>query len=561
MTISTNAGSKRMPTAADFGRPPVPHQRKPALVFQPHTYQALCAGVDLLTAAVRPTLGPLPRVVAVGRVMRSDAPEILDDGATIARRMIGLSDRSQDVGAMVLRNGMWKMHQEVGDGATTMAVLFQSILRLSIQAVLAGECNAMELKRALEEETRTHLSALQQQARLLDRRQIAQAAETVCPDPALAKLLAEVFDIVGAEGIVNVEADPRPRLEREYIEGTYWSNSGLASPLLETDTALHRAVLEDAHVLVSDIAVQDATQLIPLLDQVIRAKIPNLALVALNFSGAALGLLLHNKQGGALNLFAARAPFSDPLEQSAALQDLALMTGARYVNRAAGDTLERMQLGDLGRVRRAWASEDYFGIVGGKGDPRAVRKQIADLRTMLAAAHGEQHERLQKRLGHLMGGVALVRVGAATMAESKARTALAERAVRTLRNIVSGGVVPGGGAALLKCSAALLPAYGTTGAHVAARRILKRSLEEPLRVIAQNAGFSPDAVVQQVYATAEGYGFDVRRGEIADMYARGIVDPLGVVEKALCIAISGVGMALTTDVIVHRKKPPESTDP
>ena len=551
-----------MPVSSDFGRPPTPRDRKPAIVFQPRTYSSLRAGVNLIAAMVRPTLGPFPRAVAVSRAMRTDAPEILDDGAVIARRMIALGNRSQDVGAMLIRNAMWQMREQAGDGATTMAVMLQSVLAQSIHAVSAGECDAMQLKRALDRSLECVLTALRQQARPLHGREsIARVAQTVCPDPELAQMLGEVLDIVGAEGTVNVEEYPRPGLEREYVEGTYWSASGLCSPLMATDLLQRRAVLDDTYILISDISVQNAEQLVPLLDQIVHAKIPNLVLIALNFSEQTLGLLLHNQHAGRLNVFAVRAPKYEASEQASILQDIALLTGGHFVQSAAGETLERVQLSDLGRARRAWATDEYFGIVGGKGDGRAVRKQIAELRARLSRADNANKEALYKRLGHLTGGVAILRVGAATAVECKSRKELAERAVRALRNTVDAGVVPGGGAALLKCQSALMQDCPNDNTFQVANRILHRALEEPLRVIAFNAGFSADRVISLVGNCSNGGGFDVRTGELTDMHKAGIVDPARVLEHALHVAVSCAGVALTTDVIVHRKRPPESTDP
>lgn len=557
-----DGNKKYMPTAADFGRPPTTRERRPAVVFQPHTYHKLRAGVDLLAAAVRPTLGPLPRMVAVSRTLRTDAPEMLDDGAVIARRMIALGDRSQDVGAMLLRNAMWQMHEQAGDGATTMAVILQSILAQGIHAVSAGECDAMQLRRALDGTLECVLYALHQQARPLQGREnIARVAHTVCPDPELANMLGEVFDIVGAEGTVNVQEYPRPGVEREYIEGTYWSASGLCSPLMETDSIQHRALLDDAHILISDASVQEPAQLVPLLERVIEAKIPNLVLIALNFSGRALGLVLYNKQAGVLNVFAVRAPKYDALEQVSALQDIALLTGGRFVSSAAGETLERVQVSDLGRARRAWATDEYFGIAGGKGDGCAIRKEIATLRARLNRAENANKEPLEPRLGHLTGGVAILRVGAATAIESKSRKELAERAARAMRSAVNAGVVPGGGTALLNCQEALVPERASDSAMQVACRILHRALEEPLRVIALNAGYSPERVVARVSSSAQTNGFDARTGELTEMHEAGIVDPVRVLEQALRVAVSGAGIALTTEVIVHRKRPPESMEP
>jgi chaperonin GroEL len=494
--------------------------------------------------------------------MRTDAPEFLDDGATIARRMIGISDRSADVGAMILRNAMWKMHQEVGDGTTTMAILFQSILEQSVRAVVTGECDPIQLKRALENDVEAISAALHKQAvSLSGREHIARAAQGLAADPELANMLGEVLDIVGAYGTVNIETNARPELEREYIEGTYWKNSGLASPLFQTDTSLRRAVLDNAYVLVSNASIQTPDQLIPSLDCAVRGGVSNLVVIGLNFSGRALGLLLHNRQAGVLQGIAVRAPHTEPLEQANALHDIALLTGARFINSAAGETLERAALSDFGRVRRAWATTDEFGIVGGKGAERSVRKHLADLKQQLNLLDGQAKEHLQQRLGHLLGGVAILRVGAATDSEAKTRLATAERAVRALRNIVASGVVPGGGSALVACQCALSDSPADDSARAASRRILSQALEQPLRVIAANAGYRPDNILMQVSNAPHGHGLDAHSGEIRNMYEAGIVDSAAILEQGLRVAVSGAAMVFTTDVIVHHKRPTESIEP
>jgi chaperonin GroEL len=319
--------------------------------------------------------------------------------------------------------------------------------------------------------------------------------------------------------------------------------------------------LDDAHVLISNVSVQEPEQLIPLLDRAARAGVTKLVLVGLNFSGRAVGLILHNQQAGVMQVIAVRAPYTDALKQAAALEDLAQLTRGRVINSAAGETLERAQVADLGRVRRAWATMDEFGIVGGKGDPRAVRRYFAELKQQAQRADGATKEELRERLGQLTGGAAIVRVGAATESESKLRIENTERAVRALRNAVQAGVVPGGGTALAACRAALMAFPDTDPAQIAAQRILTRALEEPLRVIAGNAGYDADAVITRVCAAPQGHGLDARSGEICNLYDAGITDPVAVLEKAVRTAISGATMAFTTDVIVHRKRPTESIEP
>ena len=559
-----SAGRKNLP---GFRTPPtkdLPIPRKPAIVLQPQTYNYIKQGVDLIAEAVRPTLGPLPRLVALERLTRTEAPEFLDDGATIARRIIQITPRSSDVGAMLLRNALWRMHQEAGDGSTTMAVMYQAILGEGIRYITQCGCNAMLLRAGLEKGLRAVQETLQQDAvPLIGKENIARFARgLVHENTELANMLGEIFDIVGPDGLIVVEKWHRLGLEREYIEGTYWHLSGWFSRLFVTEPAEKRATFEDAAILISDLSITEPAQVLPVLDQCVKAGIRRLVLIVKEISDSAIGLLVKNNQARTIETMAVRTPRVLEMDRVAAMEDISVLTGGRIFYSAAYPDFRDFQVSDLGHARRAWATESLFGIFGGKGDPRRIRQHILNVRGMLKVAEdAHEKEMLRERLGRLVGGTAILRVGGATDAEMEALKATTLRAVTTLRHAISGGVVPGGGTALVNAQRGLdnLPAGNDDEAI--AYKVLRRALEEPMRTIAQNAGYQPDVILEKVKASPKGYGFDARSGRIADMRQSGVLDAVLVLKKALEIAVTGAALALTTDVIVHHRKPQECVEP
>jgi chaperonin GroEL len=334
---------------------------------------------------------------------------------------------------------------------------------------------------------------------------------------------------------------------------------------METDPIQHQAVMEDAAILISDISVTNMQQIIPVLELAAGAKIPRLVLVTLNMSSEAIAVLVHNKQAKVIDTLAVRTPAIGDLDQMAALEDLAVLTGGRYFCQAAGQTLDHIRLEDLGRLRRAWATDDKFGIVGGKGDQHQLRQHIQTIRSQFTDAEGDQKEKLQERLGRLIGGTAMLYIGGHTETEIKTRMEVAKRTVVTLRAVLDGGVVPGGGVALLNCQPVLQQAVREAGLDDPDRRaallILKRALEAPIRTIADNAGFTPDTIVDKVRQSQPGFGLDVLSGQVVDMRAASILDPASVLEKAITVAVHTAATALTTDVIIHRRRPPEQVEP
>ncbi len=544
--------------------PPRPIPRKAQIVFQPRVYQGLKHGIDLIANALRPTLGPLPRLVGIAKTTRQSSPEILDDGGTIARRIIQVKGRNKDVGAMLLRHLAWRMHQTVGDGSVTMAVIFQALFNEGLRYILNEEGNPMLLRLALERYAAIVSAAIHARSVSLEADGgIREMANGLCHgDDELAKMLTEVMDIVGKDGTVEVRKGSRIGLEREYIEGTYWSSSGWFSSIFQNDSQKKRVLVENASILISDFKVNSASQFIPLLEMAVKAKIQNLVVVCTEIPDEAVGLFIKNAGSKTINVIPVRTPRTIEADRMSSLEDIGILTGGTALHNAAGETLNDVTIEQLGQARLAWANDTYFGVIGGKGDPRKARAYINQLREMAKEAEADAKEQLQRRVGRMVGGSAILNVGGKTESEIAVRTAVAERAVLSMRNALESGVVLGGGVALLQGQSVLASgASDEIEEDKAARRILTRALEEPLRVIAKNSGYVPDTIVDKVKDSPDGFGFDAITGKIVDMKTAGIVDALKVIEKALQVAVSGATMALTTDVIIHRKFPPEIMEP
>jgi chaperonin GroEL len=563
-------GAVNLPGISKTDPKKFPLPRKPAVTLQPQTYHDLWNGTNQIINAIRPTLGPLPRLVAMEKFKGKEQPEFLDDGATIARRIIQVRPRGADVGAMIVRQALWKMHQEVGDGSTTMGVIYQSLLQEGIRAVTQFGCNPMLLREGLEKGLQPVLACLRQEATpLLGKDAIARIARGMCQeDFELAEMLGEIFDITGADGMIIVEGGNRWGLEREYIEGTYWDLSGWFSRHLVSDQVEMRTVFEDASIFISNLTLTDPGPWVPVLEKCVKGGIKKLVVVAKEVSDGVIGLLVNNNAAKTIESVAVRIPRIQEMDQVAAMEDIATLTGGKIFQAAASARLDDFQVEDLGFARRAWATESLFGIYGGKGDPRLIRQHINQLRHSLKEVrefgiYDEAHWQVevQKRIARMVGGTAILRVGGLTETERETRKEIANRAVAGLRHAVRSGVVPGGGTALLNAQSVLAAIHPQGEEEPVALKILARALEEPMRAIASNAGAQPDVVIEKMKSAPQGTGFDARTGRIVDMRQAGILDSLLVLEKALQIAVHSAAMALTTDVIIHHKWPKESVEP
>ncbi|UCC62324.1 MAG: chaperonin GroEL [Anaerolineae bacterium] len=534
------------------------------VVFQPTTYRSMQRGINQMVEAVRPTLGPLPRAVAIERADRGKMPELLDSGGVIVRRILELPDRDADMGAMFLRQVLWRVHEQVGDGTATTAVLFQSIYDQGVRYIVSGG-NAMLLRGSLEQGLRVILDELAGMALPVEgEERLAEVAESICYDRPLAEMLGEIFDIIGEYGQCEVRSGRSRELEREYIEGMYWGG-GLFSREMIADRSRLRTEMQNASVLIGDLTLEDPRQVVPVLEMAGQAGLRNLLILASKLSDGVTALLLSvSQEPEKFHAIAAKTPGATSTDQATAVEDLAVLTGGRPLVKAAGDTLGGDRLEDLGRARRAWADRNYFGIVGGKGDPRALRAHIANLRSAFSrATEAEARRKLQQRIGKLMGGSATLWVGGATETEIGARKELAKRTADALRGAVREGVVPGGGVSLLACRPALQQRLdqSTSPDERAAYRILIKAVEAPIRTILANAGYDASEVMAEIRLADRGHGFDVRSGRIVDMAQAGIWDAAAVLRAAVHGAVASAALALTTEVLIHHKEPKQEMQP
>ena len=557
--------------------PPKEKEYTPYVVFQPASVRGPQRGVNALVGVLRPTMGPLHGIVAMTKVVGAGVPEMLDSGGTIARRFLQLPNRDADMGAMLVRHIVWRQHEREGDGTVLLAVLFQSIFNQGVTYLTAGG-SAMPFRGYLEQGARVILAELAQMARPVEGPEmLARVAESVCFEPALARMLGEIFDIIGEYGRLELREGRGFEPEREYVEGIYWDGGLLSRAMMApmerttpmpgsrpSDKAVLRAEAENAAVLLTNFDIQDPEDLVPVLRAALDAGHKALVIVARNLSDAATSLLMANRDPERLWIFAVKSPGPGSDDEADGLDDMARLTGATPIVSGAGETLWNITPAHFGRARLAWANQEYFGILGGGGDPAAFRRHIAELRNAYRRI-GDPAERkkLRARIGKLMGGTATLWVGGFTQADIEFKKELAERASDAVRGAMLGGVLPGGGVALLACQPAIerLLKEATTPDARAAFRILHRALEEPMRVLIENAGHDPSAIMAQIRHAPAGVGFDVLAGELADMAATGVFDAASVLHQAVLTAVTSAGLALTTDVLVHKRKPTQEFNP
>jgi chaperonin GroEL len=543
--------------------PPRPQKPKdfqrPTVVFDPLAAEGMQRGMDKLVRLVSPTLGPLPHIVAHEKIAgRNNLPEMLDSGGTIARRVIQIQNRVEDVGFMYLRHVLWKLQEGEGDGTASAAVMFQTIYSLGRRYLVAGG-NPMGLRQHFEDGLRIVLNTLDGLTTQLQGRQaLTGLARTICYDDELAKMLGEVFDIIGAYGRLEVRKGPGKELLREYVEGMYWDEALRSREMANAEYGM-RANLENASILVTDLEIEEPAQLVPLLNLAVKHNIKQILLVSATLSDRALGILLNKANREKVHVVAVKTPGVTTDTQIGALEDLAILTGARQLLRVSGDRLEEVTLDDFGRARRIWADQIAFGIIGGRGEPRTMRQHIATLRETYRKASPDDRKKLLERLGKLMGGSATLMVGGLSPTAIDERVELAKRTADAMRGAMRDGVVPGGTVSFLACRAALLPmAHNTADPDQrAAYRIMLEALETPFRVLVENAGGKAEKLLALVEAAGGDCGYDVLRGKVLSMREAGIFDAAPVIKGAVRSAFSGAALALTTDAIVQRKNPPE----
>ena len=547
-------------------RTPARTQKKdfqaPSVVFQPKVTRGMQAGFDLLVNAIRPTLGPLPRYVAIEKTsQRNSSAERSDSGGTIARRLIQIAGRDRDVGLMFLRHVLWELFESEGDGTATAAVLFQHIFNRGYRYVAAGG-DPMMLRQHLENGMRLVLAELDLQiTELCSKKQLAGLARTICYDDELGKILGEIFDMIGAYGRLEIRKGNGRDLRHEYMEGAYWDSELRSREVANAEHGM-RANLEDAAILISDLNIESVDQIAPLLQFSVENNIHQVLLITQTISERAIGFLLANRQ--IIQIVPVKTPGFGTDGQQDALQDIAILTGGYVYLKATGSSLERVRYQDLGRARRAWSTKEYIGILGGGGDARRLRQHVDSLRQAYKNSTDlAERKKLLERLGKLLGGSAVLYVGEYTPTALEARLELSQHTASAIRGALQEGVVPGGGAAFLNCRPALRNHLIsiTDPDEYAAYGILLEAMEVPCRTILGNAGFRPDAILAEIDRHGKNYGYDVLTRKVVDMGDAGIFDSASVVKGVVRTAIASVALALTTAVIIHRRNPPEQVNP
>ena len=513
---------------------------------------ALIRGIDKMTALVAPTLGPTAGTVAIDSLV-SQTPEILDSGATIARRTIQLADPFEDMGGMLVRHLLLTVFERVGDGTATTAVLTRALVH-GLERYVASGGNARHVERGLRcalEIALSELSALAQP--IAGAESIANVVAAVVHAPRIAEVVGEILDATGADGALVVEGGEALDTTYEYMEGVRW-NEGLVSEVFLSGGQTTARLLEP-RILITDCALERPEQLLPALEACAAADERRLFVMAPEIREPVVALLAVNRERGVFESVAAvRAPATGDV-RTAILGDLAVVTGARLLQAAAGG-LTRVTLAELGSARQAWATRQAFGVVGGRGSRAAVRQRVAEARAELSRAADDRHLRnmAQLRIGKLLGLGAVVRVGAATPLARNELLLRAEAGVTAARLALQEGVVPGGGAALVACGAALR-ARQLTGDEGIASAILAGALSAPMRTIARNAGFAePSAIVEQAGQRGLPWTFDVVRGTWVDAWQAGLVDPVAVMRTALITSVSAACAAMTTGALVRKRQ-------
>ena len=530
--------------------------------FAEETHRGIDRGVEQIVAAIRPTLGPLPRATGVERPDRALLPELLDNGAAIARRIVALPDEHEDPGAMYVRGFLWRIHEEVGDGTATAASLFGALLAAGRTALTSG-ISAQQLRPRLEavaELVREGLAA--QAVQCESRDHLVQIARGVCHDDELAELLGDVFDVAGEFGQVAVLPSNRRESWREFVQGCYWEGGAHSTAMLEDQIRMRGDLIEPALAL-TNLDLDEPSELFPALGAAMTSGAQGLVVIAKSISARAVSLLMANSRPE-FPVVAVKIPGFGEEGRRATLEDLALMTGGRVFWEAAGDRIELIRMADLGRARQARIDPQHFGIVSGQGNARAIRVRIDQMSKFYDhSVDSKERAWARERLQSFHGISSTVWVGGDSDLGAKGRLDRAKRAVQVLREAIHGGTVPGGGAALLACKSDLTKRLAKTSGETerAALRIVIQALDAPFRTILANCGYETAAPLARIERGKRGLGFDALTGKVVDMRAAGIVDPLAVTTAAVTGAIRSVALALTIDTIVHTRSTEISVDP
>jgi chaperonin GroEL len=521
------------------------------IAFSEDARRRLKNGIDIVATAVATTLGPKGRNVAVDRKFGS--PTITHDGVSVAKE-IELEDPFENMGAQLLKEAASKTNDIAGDGTTTSTVLAHAIITEGLKALAAGY-NAMLVKRGIEQATEKVVEALKAMATTIDtKEEIASVATNSAADEEIGNLIAEVMDKVGKDGVITVEESKSLQFEQEYVEGMQFDR-GYISPYFITDPEHMEAVIEEPYVLINEKKISAAQDIVPILEKLVQIGKRELVIIAEDIDGEALATLVLNKLRGMLNVLAVKAPgFGD--RRKAMLQDIAILTGGTVISEETGRKLETVTIQDLGRCEKVVADKENTTIIGGKGDSAQIKGRIEQIRVEIEKATSDyDREKLQERLAKLSGGVAIIRVGAATETELKEKKHRVEDALSAARAAVEEGIVPGGEISLINASEVLDGLKLDNEDAQIGVNIVRKALEEPIRKLVANAGQDGSVVIDSVRRQAKekknkNIGYNVLTGEYVDMIKAGIIDPVKVVRGALENAASIAAMILTTDALI-----------
>jgi chaperonin GroEL len=525
------------------------------ILFGETARKKLKNGIDKLASAIKVTLGPKARHVVLDKGFGS--PEISDDGVSIAKEF-ELKDKVENLGVEIMKEVAEKTSEKAGDGTTTAMVLTYALASEGLKNVAAG-AHPLALRRGIQKGLAAVVDYLKKNSKTISKKEeIAQVATIAGLDPELGKMIADVFDQVGKDGVITVEESKKFGLEYEVVKGLQFDR-GYISPYMITDAERMEAVLEEPYILITDKKISSLPEILPVLEKVVQTGKKEILIIADEVEGDALATLVVNKLRGIFNALAVKAPgFGDRKKEM--LHDIAALCGAQVISEELGLKLENIQLNQLGRARRVVAEKEKTTIVEGRGDKKDIEARIKQIRAQLETTESDfDKEKLQERLAKLSGGVAVIKVGAATEVEQKAKQKKTENALNATRAAIEEGVLPGGGVGLFRATEALEEVEKKIdGDEKTGVRIIKKALEMPIRQIAENAGFDGAIVAEEVKKHKGSFGFNAHTEKFEDLIQAGVIDATKVVKTALENAASAVSMLLTTEAVVAEE--PEEKD-
>jgi len=525
------------------------------IIFGEEARRSLKKGVDILAAAVRVTLGPKGHPVALDK--KWGAPTIIDDGVTIAKE-IELPDAFENMGVQLVKEAASKTNDAAGDGTTTSTLLAWAIISEGFKNIAAG-AEPISLKHGIEKATTAIVDELKRASTpVKGKEQIVQVATITAKDTEIGNLIASVMEKVGKDGVITIEDSKGTKFETEFVEGMQFDR-GYVSPYFVTDAARMEANLEDPYILITDKKISSIQEILPSLERILQAT-KNLLIIADDVDGEALATLVVNKLRGTFNIIAVKAPgFGD--RRKAMLEDIAILTGGKVISEDIGRKLDSITAEDLGRARRVEVDKDKTTVIEGKGAAKEIKDRIKQLKSQIEETDSDfDREKLQERMARLAGGVAVIKVGAATETEMKEKKHRVEDALSATRAAVEEGILPGGGIGLLN-SLPALDKLDVKGDELTGVNIIRKAVEEPIRWIAINAGRDGAVIVDTVKKGVKGAGYNAETDKFGNMVEMGIIDPTKVVRSALVNAASIASMVLVTESLIADIPEKEKTSP